>query len=204
MLILIKSIFGLIMMIMIANKSLNKRIVVDSNDFTFFFGRVIITACTIGFSIYAAKYIRVVYIGFTGNVTPLFTVLFSVMLLGEKLKTHVKFIFFFAFIGALLISLGIYYKYQQKLKINRNATVPILAYLAVISVPVLSSSGNILMRKMKKTHWMTLNIYTNGFNIFFCLFVIAVNQGYDNFNQYGTFDFWDWLLVALMALTEIA
>ena len=138
-------------------------------------------ACTIGFSIYASKYIRVVYIGFTGNITPLITAAFSVMFLGEKLKTHIKLIGLLAFIGGFFISYGIYYKYQHLLKSDRHAKVPISAYMAIISVPVLSASGNIMMRKMKKTHWMTLNLYSNMFNISYCLVMIASWKSFNNF-----------------------
>ena len=182
MLIFIKSCIGLVMMLLIANNSLKKRMEINKPDMPYFIGRVVMMAATIGLSIYASKYIRVVYIGFTGNITPLLTAALSVIILGEKIKVHIKYIFLLAFIGGFFISYGIYYKFQHLLKSNRDAVIPIPAYIAVISVPFMSACGNIMMRKMKKTHWMTLNLYSNIFNIAFCMVVISIWIGYSGFN----------------------
>ena len=102
---------GLTIMLIVANKSLSKYMAVDKADTYYFYARVVLMAATIGLSIYASKYIRVVYIGFTGNVTPIITASLSVVILGEKLKSSVKLIGFLACIGGVFISYGIYLKY---------------------------------------------------------------------------------------------
>ena len=50
-------------------------------------------------------------------------------------------------------------------KSAQNKQISILAVVGLFSLPILSSSGAILMYKMKGLHWLTLTLYLNIFLI---------------------------------------
>jgi drug/metabolite transporter (DMT)-like permease len=52
------------------------------------------------------KYLSLIYIGLAQNMTPLFTIILSYFLTGEKLKMNDVGLIFISFVGVTLITLG--------------------------------------------------------------------------------------------------
>jgi drug/metabolite transporter (DMT)-like permease len=120
------------------------------------------TAASIGFFTYVVKYFELVYVGLAGNFVPLLTIVLSRCFLGEQISKVDKIVILISVIGVGTITYGKIMKSELEEKDKKvDKSIPIFALIGLLSLPLLSSAGAILMRKMKGLHWLTLTLYLN-------------------------------------------
>ena len=82
----------------------------------------------------------------------------SYIMLNEKLSKADILLTIIAFVGVIIMSEG----FNEEQEENKNFYTPIIAIIGLVSLPINDSYGNILQRKLRSLHYMTLFLYLNS------------------------------------------
>ena len=105
------------------------------------------------------KYLPLTVIAIISNLGPSVTVVLAYMVLKEKIKGFEMVIMFLSLAATIVFSL---FGNAKEDKGEATSSLPIWVFYAALAVnPILSSSGTIAMRKMKKFHEAVVSWYLN-------------------------------------------
>ena len=108
------------------------------------------------------KYISLLYVGLTFNISPILTVVLSYFILGEKLKVMDLVLIGVILAGVTLIVVGYQDEYYKKHSHDKYdiPTVPSLwAVIMLIFIIFAISWGNILAHQLANLHSATCAVY---------------------------------------------
>ena len=126
----------------------------------------------------------------------------SYFILRENIKRIDILLIICALIGVLIMSKGFDTKTEKeeaKATAN-NAYIPLVAVIGLISLPINDSYGNILQRKLRELHYMTLFLYLNSlFLLMLSVQFIWLDLDFVIFNE---FSFFDWVIVLFFSYSS--
>ena len=200
-LIFLKSLLGLLGVLIYSGRDTREHMTCKQKFMKPLFYRVAMTAASILIFNIVCKYFPLVYIGLGGNLVPLITVFLSYLFLGEIINKFDKIAIFISIIGVGVITTAKFEAQsgQSDKKMQHDHT-PILGVLGLFMLPLLSSSGAILMRKMKGLHWLTLTIYLNMFLILVSGSILYYQGA--SLDYIWKFDSFDWFCILVSVFAE--
>ena len=116
-------------------------------------------------------------IAIISNLGPSVTVVLAYMILKEKIKGFEMVIMFLSLAATIVFSI---FGNSKEDKGEATSSLPIWVFYAALAVnPILSSSGTIAMRKMKKFHQAVVSWYLNITMLISSLLVVLIaRQGF--------------------------
>jgi len=151
-------------------------------------------------------YISLVYQSIASNFTPIFTMFLSYFMTGEKItKIDLSFVLF-SLIGVTMTTIGLKEEDNKtdsgkSEKSNMKMTA---AIIAVISIPLIKGSGQIVLRRMKGLNTNTATCYTNVAITLFCSTIIICKGDTPLLQEVlSQCKFIDWILFALSGVAVI-
>ena len=151
------------------------------------------------FGIQNIKFFTLVYCGISTNAAPLVTCLFSYIFLKEAMKGIDKILIIIVVIGVTIMSMDKFIGPSHR-DAHHNTIIPWYGYFGLFYVPVGLASSNVLMRKMKGLHFITIATYK--YVIMMPLLVlIFVVFGFD-WETIENFELLDWFLIVLAAICQ--
>ena len=115
---------------------------------------------------FIVKYLSLMYIGLTQNISPVLTVFLSYLFVGERVKLMDLFLLGVTLAGVTLITVGYsdnYYKLKTKDEYNLPTVPPVWSIFVLLSIPFLRASNFILTHKMSSLHENTIVCYQAPF-----------------------------------------
>jgi len=132
-------------------------------------------------------------------LAPLVTCILAKIFLAETMKKIDMVQIIIIFVGVLLVILGSADPTHIDSKSNDLDHKPWYAYLGLVFVPLGMGSSNVLMRKMKKIHFVTLGVYKYAFSL--PMLLLAYSTVYTfRWSLFSDFYFFDYLLILCAAL----
>ena len=130
------------------------------------------------FSIQNIKFFTLVYCGISTNAAPLVTCFFSYIFLREAMKGIDKILIVIVVAGVTIMSMDKYINPSHR-DAHHNIEIPWYGYFGLFYVPVGLASSNVLMRKMKGLHFITIATYKYVIMMPMLLFIFVVLVPFD-------------------------
>lgn len=111
------------------------------------------------------------FVAMANNLIPVVTILLSYMIFNEQIKPLDQFFMLISFTGVTIVAVC----YPE----TRQASFPLWAVLACLCVPILSSFGSIMTKKMENLHCLTISSYINPLLTSFVFVYILVSGTLD-------------------------
>jgi len=140
-----------------------------------------------------------VYCGISTNAAPLVTCFFSYIFLKEAMKGIDKLLIIIVVAGVTVMSMDTYINPSHR-DTNHSIAIPWYGFLGLFYVPVGLASSNVLMRKMKGLHFITIALYKYVLMMPLLLIIFLI-IGFD-WKSIQNFEVLDWILIVLAAICQ--
>ena len=140
------------------------------------------------------KFFPVSTVGVVCSLTPIFVCMIAYFMLGERMKRLDQMALVFTFAAVLLVIFGAQAQSGSDTKPN------FVAYIALMSQPILLAAGAVAMRQMRKLPEKTCSTYQNvSLTLISAIFMLCAGHSFD-FMYSLTWEAWG-LAIAGSALT---
>ena len=196
-----RSFWGLIILLMLINVNF-KKIMYDSvnkQDYPFLAFKTFSSTLTQIINSFASKYIPLTIIGVVNNLSPMVTVLFAFIFLGERLR-----VLDLIFLGLLAAGIFTVVLGASKTANPQEKTIsqaPWL-YVALFLNPFLVASGTIISRKLRHIHEYVNAVYVNLSTLIFNLAIMLSYNG-KLLPVLGQFSPVDWIFTVMQGVCSI-